>query len=53
MNRKELAQMISEKESVVTEYENGRAVPNQAILSKMEKALNTKLRGKDIGKSLK
>ncbi|CAN0871647.1 Multiprotein-bridging factor 1c [Linum grandiflorum] len=31
---------------VVQEYENGKAVPNQAILAKMERVLGVKLRGK-------
>ena len=47
--RLELAKLINERPQVVQEYENGKAVPNQAVLAKMEKVLGVKLRGK-IGK---
>ncbi|XP_051135560.1 multiprotein-bridging factor 1b-like [Andrographis paniculata] len=50
MNKKltqsELAKMINEKPQVIQEYESGKAIPNQLILSKLEKALGVKLRGK-------
>lgn len=52
MTQKELATKICEKPQVVTEYECGKAVPNQAILGKLERALGMKLRGKDKGKPL-
>eukprot|EP01107_Rhizomastix_libera_P003550 TRINITY_DN16196_c0_g1_i1.p1 TRINITY_DN16196_c0_g1~~TRINITY_DN16196_c0_g1_i1.p1 ORF type:complete len:141 (-),score=39.16 TRINITY_DN16196_c0_g1_i1:15-413(-) len=44
--QKELAQKINEKQTVVNEYECQRAIPDTAILAKMEKALGIKLRGK-------
>ncbi|KAJ5066632.1 endothelial differentiation-related factor 1 [Anaeramoeba ignava] len=44
--QKELGMRISEKQSVVNEYETGKAVKNNQILAKMEKALGVKLRGK-------
>uniref|UniRef100_A0A0C9QMD7 TSA: Wollemia nobilis Ref_Wollemi_Transcript_22472_631 transcribed RNA sequence n=1 Tax=Wollemia nobilis TaxID=56998 RepID=A0A0C9QMD7_9CONI len=46
MSQAELAKRINERPQVIQEYESGKAVPNQAILAKMEKALNVKLRGK-------
>lgn len=49
MSQSELAKLINEQPKVVQEYENGKAVPNQAVLAKMEKVLGVKLRGK-IGK---
>ncbi|EEF48285.1 multiprotein-bridging factor 1c [Ricinus communis] len=49
MSQAELAKLINEQPKVVQEYENGKAVPNKAILAKMEKVLGVKLRGK-IGK---
>ncbi|EFO23139.1 MBF-1 protein [Loa loa] len=50
--QKDLATHINEKPQVVAEYENGKAVPNQQILAKMERALGVKLRGKDMGQPL-
>ncbi|PKI50790.1 hypothetical protein CRG98_028785 [Punica granatum] len=49
MSQAELAKQINEPPKVVQEYENGKAVPNQAVLAKMERVLGVKLRGK-IGK---
>ena len=37
---------------ILNEYESGKAIPNQAILAKMERALELKLRGKDKGAPL-
>jgi len=48
----ELAKQICEKQSVVNDYENGKAVPNQQVLAKMERALGIKLRGKEKGQPL-
>uniref|UniRef100_A0A914CSX7 HTH cro/C1-type domain-containing protein n=1 Tax=Acrobeloides nanus TaxID=290746 RepID=A0A914CSX7_9BILA len=50
--QKDLATHINEKATVITEYENGKAIPNQQIMNKMERALGVKLRGKDAGKPL-
>ncbi|RUS33879.1 multi protein bridging factor 1-domain-containing protein [Jimgerdemannia flammicorona] len=52
LTQKDLAQKINEKPQVVNEYEAGRAIPNQQILGKLERALGIKLRGKDIGSPL-
>ncbi|KAK4798115.1 hypothetical protein SAY86_030441 [Trapa natans] len=46
MSQAELAKLINEPPKVVQEYENGKAVPNQAVLAKMERVLGVKLRGK-------
>uniref|UniRef100_A0A5B7BU79 Putative multiprotein-bridging factor 1c n=1 Tax=Davidia involucrata TaxID=16924 RepID=A0A5B7BU79_DAVIN len=46
MSQTELAKQINERPQVVQEYENGKAVPNQAVLAKMERVLGVKLRGK-------
>ena len=55
ITQKELAVKINEKPTVVNEYENGKALPNQSILAKFERALNVKLRGahSSIGQPLK
>jgi len=50
--RDEFATKICEKAQVVTDYENGSAIPNNQIFSKMERALGIKLRGKDKGQAL-
>lgn len=52
LTQKDLATKICEKPQVVNEYESGKAVPNQAILGKLERALEIKLRGKDKGAPL-
>ncbi|XP_027359468.1 multiprotein-bridging factor 1c [Abrus precatorius] len=46
MSQAELAKQINERTQVVQEYENGKALPNQAVLAKMERVLGVKLRGK-------
>lgn len=38
--------MINEKPQVIQEYESGKAIPNQQIITKLERALGVKLRGK-------
>eukprot|EP01133_Synstelium_polycarpum_P006583 gene6583-7640_t len=53
LTQKELAVKINERQGVVNEYENGSAIPSIPILIKLEKALNVKLRGKEIGAPLK
>lgn len=54
MSQKDLATKINEKPQVIAEYESGKAVPNTALLAKMERALGVKLRGdpKSIGQPL-
>jgi len=52
MSQKDLATKICEKPQIVTEYEQGKAIPNQQILAKMERALGIKLRGKEKGQPL-
>ncbi|CAF0795728.1 unnamed protein product [Adineta ricciae] len=48
----DLARNINEKQQVVNEYEQAKAIPNQQVLSKLERALGIKLRGKDVGQPL-
>lgn len=50
--QKDLATKINEKPQVINDYEAGRAVPNQQLLGKLERALGVKLRGKNIGEPL-
>ncbi|XP_052178256.1 multiprotein-bridging factor 1b isoform X1 [Diospyros lotus] len=46
LTQAQLAQMINEKPQIIQEYESGKAIPNQQIISKLERALGAKLRGK-------
>ena len=43
MSKKELAAKLQIQITQVVEYENGRAIPNNLFISKLEKVLNTKL----------
>jgi len=45
MTQKELATKINEKATVINDYEAGRAIPSNQVLAKLERALDTKLRG--------
>ena len=45
-SQKELATKINEHHSVISDYETGQAYPNNQILSKLERVLGVKLRGK-------
>ncbi|KAF8409063.1 hypothetical protein HHK36_005135 [Tetracentron sinense] len=38
--------LINEKPQIIQEYESGKAIPNQQIITKLERALSVKLRGK-------
>ena len=50
--QKDLATKVNEKPNVINDYEAGRAIPNQQVLGKLERALGVKLRGKNIGEPL-
>lgn len=52
LSQKELATKINEKPTVINDYEAARAIPNQQVLAKLERALGVKLRGKEIGAPL-
>jgi putative transcription factor len=52
LTQKELATKVNEKPQVVNDFEGGRAVPNQQVLGKLERALGVKLRGANIGEPL-
>lgn len=52
LSQKDLATKINEKPQVITDYEAGRGIPNNAIIGKIERAIGLKLRGKDRGQAL-
>ena len=43
MSQKELAKKLNVDIGIIISYENGKAVPNNAFISKIEAVLNTKL----------
>ncbi|KAF4712192.1 multiprotein-bridging factor 1, partial [Perkinsus olseni] len=43
MSQADLAKAINEKPSVINEYESGKAIPNGAIVQKLNRALGSRL----------
>ncbi|KXN70031.1 endothelial differentiation-related factor 1 [Conidiobolus coronatus NRRL 28638] len=52
LSQKDLAQKINEKPNIINDYEASRGVPNQQVLSKLQRVLNIKLTGKNIGEPM-
>ena len=53
LSQKDLGVKINERPNIIADYESGKAIPNPQVLSKMERILGIKLRGKDIGLPLR
>ena len=43
MTQKQLATLMNEKPQVIAEYESGKAIPNPALIAKIERSLGVKL----------
>ncbi|KAM6975581.1 endothelial differentiation-related factor 1 homolog [Tautogolabrus adspersus] len=52
LTQKDLATKVNEKPQVIADYECGRAIPNNQVMSKIERAIGLKLRGREIGQPL-
>lgn len=52
LKREQLAQKINIKSNLLAEYEEGKAIPNQQILNKLEHVLGVYLRGDKCGDEL-
>lgn len=52
LTQKDLATKINEKPQVIADYECGKAIPNNQVMGKLERALGMKLRGRNIGEPL-
>ena len=52
-SRKDLGVQINEHERTIKDYENSKAIPNNTLIAKLERALNIHLRGDKIGQEIK
>ncbi|KAG7318465.1 hypothetical protein KOW79_018220 [Hemibagrus wyckioides] len=52
LTQKDLATKINEKPQVIADYESGKAIPNNQVMGKIERAIGLKLRGREIGQPI-
>ncbi|XP_010133052.1 PREDICTED: endothelial differentiation-related factor 1, partial [Buceros rhinoceros silvestris] len=53
MTQKDLATKINEKPQVIADYESGRAIPNNQVMGKIERAIAPGVRPPKIGEILR
>lgn len=53
VTQKDLATKCNVKHSDITAYESGTAIPDNKLMTQMERILNVHLRGPNVGKVLK
>ncbi|KAI3952950.1 hypothetical protein MKX01_028642, partial [Papaver californicum] len=46
LDKKMTQSQLAQKPQIIQEYESGKAIPNQQIITKLERVLGVKLRGK-------
>ncbi|KAG9261899.1 endothelial differentiation-related factor 1 homolog [Astyanax mexicanus] len=51
LTQKDLATKINEKPQVIADYECGKAIPNNQVMGKIERAIGLRLRGREIGQA--
>ena len=51
--QKDLAVQLNEHVSLIRDYENGTAIPDNALIARMERVLDFHLRGPKIGQPIK
>lgn len=51
LTQKDLATKINEKPQVIADYECGKAIPNNQVMGKIERAIGMRLRGREIGQA--
>ena len=53
LTQKQLAQHLNEKPALINDYESGRAIPDNALVAKIERVLGSKLPRQPKKKSVK
>ena len=52
LSQKDLAQRLNIGAKIITDYENGKAIPSNQLLQRMQRILKIRLTGKNIGQPI-